>query len=157
MKINVEFSSLSDMANFTKFINDSLVPPTQKQKTINETQSEVKELRAQLEKYKHMAEDNRRLNELLDRAYMRLQKADPAGATANMKSEKELTENQFGEWASQMLSTRTYNCLQAENIKTFKELCDKTPYQILSIPNLGRRSLRELIDALKQINKSLKK
>ena len=34
MKINVEFSSLADMANFTKFINDSLVPPTQKQVTV---------------------------------------------------------------------------------------------------------------------------
>ena len=157
MKINVEFSSLSDMANFTKFINDSLVPPTQKQKTINEAQSEVKELRAELEKYRHIAEDNKRLNELLDRAYMRLQKADPKGETANMKSTKEYNKKDFSKWANEVLSTRLVHCLIADNINSFEELCGKTENQILSIPNLGRGSFRELVAALKEINMSLKK
>jgi DNA-directed RNA polymerase alpha subunit len=157
MKINVEFSSLSDMANFTKFINDSLVPPTQKQKTVNEAQSEVKELRAQLEKYKHIAEDNRRLNELLDRAYMRLQRADPEGETANMKKESEVANEEFDDWAIGALSTRSYNCLKAENITSFEQLCSKTQNDLLKIANLGRGSIREIVYALEEINKSLKK
>ena len=57
MKINVEFTSLSDMANFTKFINDSLVPPTQKQVNINNVQKKLDEAMA----------DNKRLEQLLDR------------------------------------------------------------------------------------------
>lgn len=156
MKINVEFSSLADMANFTKFINDSLVPPTQKQKTINEAQQEVKEAREALSKFQHIAEENRRLNELLDRAYMRLQKADPEGKTANMKTEAQNAENEFFDWVIG-LSTRTYNCFKAENIKTFKDLCSKTQNDLLKIPNLGRGSIREIVQALKEINKSLKK
>lgn len=157
MKINVEFSSLADMANFTKFINDSLVPPTQKQKTINEAQQEVKEAREALSKFKDMAETNRRLNELLDRAYMRLKKADPDGATANMKTESQNAEEEFFDWAISALSTRSYNCLTAENIKTFKDLCSKTQNDLLKIPNLGRGSIREIVQALTEIKKSLKK
>jgi DNA-directed RNA polymerase subunit alpha len=143
MKINVEFSSLSDMANFTKFINDSLVPPTQRQVTIAETNKRLNEV----------IEDNKRLNVLLDRAYARIRMADPKGETANkdeavVKGEQLLKEVLAKSIDELELTVRSENCLASENIYTIGALVSKTEYDVLKIANLGRKSLKEIKDAL---------
>jgi DNA-directed RNA polymerase alpha subunit len=143
MKINVEFNSLSDMATFTKFINDSLVPPTQRQATIAETNKKLNEVLA----------DNKRLEELLDRAYARIRMADPEGDTANkdeaiMKGEKWLKEVLAKSIDELDLTVRSINCLTAENINTIGQLISKTENDLLKTPNLGRKSLKEIKDDL---------
>jgi DNA-directed RNA polymerase alpha subunit len=143
MKINVEFNSLADMANFTKFINDSLVPPTQRQVTIAETNKKLNEV----------VEDNKRLNVLLDRAYARIRMADPKGDTANkdeavMKGERALKEVLAKSIEELDLTVRSLNCLSAENIKTIAQLVSKTENDLLKTPNLGRKSLKEINDEL---------
>jgi DNA-directed RNA polymerase alpha subunit len=143
MKINVEFNSLADMANFTKFINDSLVPPTQRQVTIAETNKKLNEV----------VEDNKRLNVLLDRAYARIRMADPKGDTANkdeavMKGERALKEVLAKSIEELDLTVRSLNCLSAENIKTIAQLIAKTENELLKTPNLGRKSLKEINDEL---------
>ena len=143
MKINVEFNSLADMANFTKFINDSLVPPTQRQVTIAETNKKLNEV----------VEDNKRLNVLLDRAYARIRMADPKGDTANkdeavMKGERALKEVLAKSIDELDLTVRSLNCLSAENIKTIAQLISKTENELLKTPNLGRKSLKEINDEL---------
>ena len=143
MKINVEFNSLADMASFTKFINDSLVPPTQRQATIAETNKKLNEVLA----------DNKRLEGLLDRAYARIRMADPKGDTANkdeavMKGEQALKEVLAKSIDELDLTVRSINCLTAENIKTIGQLISKTENDLLKTPNLGRKSLKEIKDDL---------
>ena len=141
MKINVEFSSLADMANFTKFINDSLVPPTQKQVTITDLNKKLNELAA----------DKQRLEELLDRAYTRIRMADPDGKTANVPEDKkaellkEVLKKSIDELA---ITTRVRNCLRAERIYTIGELVSKTENEIWALPNLGSKSRKELKEEL---------
>jgi DNA-directed RNA polymerase alpha subunit len=143
MKINVEFNSLADMANFTKFINDSLVPPTQRQVTIAETNKKLNEV----------VEDNKRLNVLLDRAYARIRMADPEGKTANLdenvvKGEQLLKEVLAKSIDDLELTVRSFNCLASENIYTIGALVSKTENDLLKTPNLGRKSLKEIKEEL---------
>jgi DNA-directed RNA polymerase alpha subunit len=141
MKINVEFSSLSDMASFTKFINDSLVPPTQRQVTIAEVNKKLGEV----------VEDNKRLEGLLDRAYARLRMADPEGETANKHAEEgsKLLKEVLAKSIDDLeLTMRSHNCLNAENIKTIGQLVTKTENDLLKTPNLGRKSLKEIKEEL---------
>ena len=48
------------------------------------------------------------------------------------------------------LTVRTVNCLLAENIFTISDLLSWTKYALLKTPNIGRKSLNEIIEALKQ-------
>ena len=43
------------------------------------------------------------------------------------------------------LTVRTYNCLKRAGINTVKNLCDKTPDDIMRVRNMGRKSLEELL------------
>lgn len=139
MKINVEFTSLSDMANFTKFINDSLVPPTQKQVNINNVQKKLDEVLA----------DNKRLEKLLDRAYARIRMADPNGETANKDEGAELLKEVLAKPVDDLyLTVRSHNCLTAENILTIGKLVTNSENDLLKIPNLGRKSLKEIKEEL---------
>jgi DNA-directed RNA polymerase alpha subunit len=151
MKINVEFSSLADMANFTKFINDSLVPPTQKQVRDREKENNKDEKIAKLEAA--LKDKNSHLEKLLDRAYARLRMADPEGKTANLdekvvKGEQLLKEVLAKSIDDLELTVRSHNCLSAENIKTIGQLVTKTENDIAKIPNLGNKSRKEIKEEL---------
>ena len=151
MKINVEFSNLADMANFTKFINDSLVPPTQKQANASELQ---KQLAKTVEEHKFMAEKVRRLEELLDRAYARLRMADPKGNTANKEEvktihniPKKVLEAPVGDL---YITARSENCLASANIKTIGQLIKHTRNELLKISNLGSKSIKDIEKQLEE-------
>ena len=46
------------------------------------------------------------------------------------------------------LSVRCYNVLRRANIKTVRDLVETKPEKIINLPNLGRKSLEELLDVL---------
>ena len=50
------------------------------------------------------------------------------------------------------LTVRSYNCLSMANIKYINDLVDMSEEELLQIPNLGKKSLKEIKDRLKQIN-----
>lgn len=47
------------------------------------------------------------------------------------------------------LTVRSANCLKAENIRYIGDLVQKTEFELLKTPNLGRKSLNEIKDILK--------
>ena len=54
------------------------------------------------------------------------------------------------------LSVRSYNCLKRAGISTVKELCDKTPDDMMKVRNLGRKSLEEVLQKLSDLGLSLR-
>ncbi|MBR3161768.1 MAG: DNA-directed RNA polymerase subunit alpha [Bacilli bacterium] len=49
------------------------------------------------------------------------------------------------------LSVRAYNCLKRANILTLKDLTDKSENEMMKIRNLGKKSLKEVIDKVKSM------
>jgi hypothetical protein len=54
-----------------------------------------------------------------------------------------------------LLTTRSTNCLRSENISTIRELTAQTSHDLLKIPYLGRKCLREITDKLRFYGLSL--
>ena len=53
------------------------------------------------------------------------------------------------------LSVRSYNCLKRAGINTVEELCNKTPDEMMKVRNLGRKSLEEVLEKLKELGLKL--
>ncbi len=53
------------------------------------------------------------------------------------------------------LSVRSFNCLKRAGINTVKELCDKTPEEMMKVRNLGKKSLDEVLEKLKELGLKL--
>ncbi len=53
------------------------------------------------------------------------------------------------------LSVRSFNCLKRAGINTVRELCDRTPEDMMKVRNLGRKSLDEVLAKLKELGLSL--
>ena len=53
------------------------------------------------------------------------------------------------------LSVRSYNCLKRAGINTVEELCNKTPEEMMKVRNLGRKSLEEVLEKLKELGLKL--
>jgi len=56
---------------------------------------------------------------------------------------------------SLQLTVRTSNCLKADGIYTIADLIRRTENELLKAPNMGRKSLDEVIEVLKQKNLAL--
>ncbi len=54
------------------------------------------------------------------------------------------------------LSVRSYNCLKRANITTVQELTQRTEEDMMKVRNLGKKSLKEVRDKLKDIGLSFK-
>ena len=54
------------------------------------------------------------------------------------------------------LSVRSFNCLKRAGINTVEELTNKTADDMMKVPNLGRKSLEEVLAKLKELGLSLK-
>ena len=49
------------------------------------------------------------------------------------------------------LSVRAYNCLKRDAIHTLQDLTNKTESEMMKIRNLGKKSLKEVIDKVKDM------
>ena len=54
------------------------------------------------------------------------------------------------------LNLRSLNCLRAEGIETIGDLCNKHIYELRRVPNLGKKSLKNIIEVLGAYNLKLK-
>ena len=53
-------------------------------------------------------------------------------------------------------SVRAYNCLKRANILTLRDLVDKTQNEMMKIRNLGKKSLKEVMDKVKDMGLTFK-
>jgi DNA-directed RNA polymerase subunit alpha len=72
---------------------------------------------------------------------------DTPGATSNENLDKSVEELE--------LSVRSYNCLKNANIRTIRELVQKTEGEMLKTKNFGRKSLNEIKEILHSMGLSL--
>ena len=54
------------------------------------------------------------------------------------------------------LSVRAYNCLKRAGILTLRDLTDKSENEMMKIRNLGRKSLKEVMDKIKEMGLSFR-
>jgi DNA-directed RNA polymerase subunit alpha len=73
--------------------------------------------------------------------------AEQAGAVSNENLDKSVEELE--------LSVRSYNCLKNANIRTIRELVQKTEGEMLKTKNFGRKSLNEIKEILGTMGLSL--
>ena len=73
--------------------------------------------------------------------------ADQPPAVANEHLDKSVEELE--------LSVRSYNCLKNANIRTIRELVQKTEPEMLRTKNFGRKSLNEIKEILMSMGLSL--
>lgn len=120
MKMTVEFNSIADLANFSKFIDQRL---TEEQKS-----KEVDSLNYQLSLAKQQ----------LERAYSRLRFKDDS-----MDNVYKLPVN------SLPIKARTLNCLISDGIETIGEvIAANEAGRLLKIVNFGKGSYADLQEAL---------
>ncbi|MDQ3068338.1 MAG: DNA-directed RNA polymerase subunit alpha [Acidobacteriota bacterium] len=72
---------------------------------------------------------------------------EPGGAASNENLDKSVEELE--------LSVRSYNCLKNANIRTIRELVQKTEGEMLKTKNFGRKSLNEIKEILTGMGLSL--
>lgn len=145
MKIHVEFNSVAEMANFSKFVQGGLLPHS-------DVKFKDKEKPAVEENYKWKYE---RTAANLERALYRIRMLDPNGETANYDFMPEAPIK--GTHVEELeLSARATNCLKAGGIKTIEELCTKTHWELRKIPNLGKVTINEIITELAKRKLKLK-
>ena len=75
-----------------------------------------------------------------------------------MQQQEEKSTNTKLDWKIEdlNLSVRSYNCLKRANINTVGELTQKTEEEMMKVRNLGRKSLKEVVQKLREIGLDLK-
>jgi len=134
VKINVEFSSLGDMVNFSDFIMN---------------QSYLKADNKKLQEYERMLQT---AQSQLERAYERLREKSGSEVPDIEFNDSSTIGKPFHIW----FTNRTFNCLTSEGIKTIRDLVGKSHNDLLKIPNFGRKSLKEVVEELAKHNLHLK-
>ena len=156
MKIHVEFNSIAEMVNFSKFAGNDLVQVPQSK---NQQQSEVA--------YKNAYE---RTEANLNRAYERLRELydnpkikaiiDDTARTKHAKEwdEREKVKKEALENDERFeFSNRALNIFKAENIFTLKDLLSKTENDLIRCPNMGKLTLVGIKEELAKAKLKLKK
>ena len=73
-----------------------------------------------------------------------------------VEKENEDTGKQFVMSIDELeLSVRSYNCQKRAGINTVKDLCEKTQEDMMKVRNLGKKSLDEVLNKLKELGLSL--
>ena len=137
MKIHVEFNSLAEMASFSRYLNQFKPEETKPPK-----QTEQEKEDSWRWKYERTTAN-------LERALHRIRMLDPKGLTANQDFMPEAPIKGTDVYELE-LSARAMNCLEAAGIKTIEELCTKTRAELLTQPNLGHGTVRDIVTALHQ-------
>ena len=74
-----------------------------------------------------------------------------------MESEEKVVDSKLEKKIEDLdLSVRSYNCLKRANINTVRELSQKTEEEMMKVRNLGRKSLKEVVQKLREIGLDLK-
>ena len=83
---------------------------------------------------------------------------DIADATGMMIEKKEDPKQKALETAIEDLdfSVRAYNCLKRAGIHTLQDLVNKSDAEVMKIRNLGKKSLKEVLDKVKELDLTLK-
>jgi DNA-directed RNA polymerase subunit alpha len=81
--------------------------------------------------------------------------ADQQAESASEQPRAVLNENLDKSVEELELSVRSYNCLKNANIRTIRELVQKTEAEMLKTKNFGRKSLNEIKDILSSMGLSL--
>jgi DNA-directed RNA polymerase alpha subunit len=148
MKIHVEFNSLAEMASFARFTESRLTTPLVPEKTAKQLEKEREKDNSYKWKYERTVAN-------LERALQRISMLDPKGQTANydFMPDAPIKGTRIEELE---LGARAENCLKAEGIKTIEELCAKARAELRNVPNLGKITIQEIIDALAERKLKLK-
>ena len=85
--------------------------------------------------------------DLSDNAKMTEVMAEPIDDTKTKTLEMSIEELE--------LSVRSFNCLKRAGINTVQELCSKTPDEMMKVRNLGKKSLDEVLEKLKELGLKL--
>ena len=143
MKIHVEFNSLPEMASFSRYLNQFKPEEPKPPKQIEQ------------EKEDSWRWKYERTTANLERALHRIRILDPKGETANFDFMPEAPIK--GTHVEELeLSARATNCLKSEGINTIEELCTKPRNYLRKLPNLGKITLKEIVDALAERKLKLK-
>ena len=143
MKIHVEFNSLAEMASFSRYLNQFKPEEPKPPKQIEQ------------EKEDSWRWKYERTTANLERALHRIRILDPKGETANFDFMPEAPIK--GTHVEELeLSARATNCLKSEGINTIEELCTKPRNYLRKLPNLGKITLKEIVDALAERKLKLK-
>lgn len=74
-----------------------------------------------------------------------------------IENEEKVVDSKLDEKIEDLnLSVRSYNCLKRANINTVGELTQKTEEEMMKVKNLGRKSLKEVVQKLREIGLDLK-
>ena len=142
MKIHVEFNSLAEMASFSRYLNQFKPEETKPPK-----QTEQEKEDSWRWKYERTTAN-------LERALHRIRMLDPKGETANYDFMPEVKAINFVD--KLQFTVRTGNCLTAGGIKSVENLCNTTALELSKLPNLGRKSLKEIREKLAEHHLKLK-
>jgi len=147
MKIHVEFNSLAEVAAFARFTESGLTTPVVAEKTAKQLEREREKDNSYKWKYERTVQN-------LERALQRISMLDPHGKTANYDFMPEVPVKDPVE--KLQFTVRTANCLLAGGIKSVNNLCSTTALELSKLPNLGRKSLKEIREKLAEHNLKLK-
>jgi len=154
MKIHVEFNSIAEMVNFSKFAGNDLVqvPLSKNQQQSDDAyKAKYERTEANLERaYERLREINShpKIIEIIKQEEI---KKNAKAWDEREKIKKEAVENNLE------LGARALNCLKAENIFTLKDLLSKTENELMKIPNMGKLTLKEIKEELAKNKMKLKK
>jgi len=154
MKIHVEFNSIAEMVNFSKFAGNDLVQvplSNNQQQSDDAYKAKYERTEANLERaYERLREINShpKIVEILKQEEI---KKNAKAWDEREKIKKEAVENNLE------LGARALNCLKAENIFTLKDLLSKTENELMKIPNMGKLTLKEIKEELAKNKMKLKK
>jgi DNA-directed RNA polymerase subunit alpha len=147
MKIHVEFNSLAEVASFARFTESRLTTPLVPEKTAQQLEREREKDNSYKWKYERTVQN-------LERALQRISMLDPKGQTANYDFMPDVpVKNPIKQLE---FTVRTGNCLTAGGIKSVEALCNTTALELSKLPNLGRKSLKEIREKLAEHHLKLK-
>jgi DNA-directed RNA polymerase alpha subunit len=160
MKIHVEFNSIAEMVNFSKFAGNDLVqPPIQPKRDkdlppfASSWEDAFKRTYANLERaYERLREINShpKISEIL--------KQDEIKKNAKSWDEREKVKREALENDERFVfAQRALNVFKAEGIKTLKDLLSKTEHDLIRCPNMGKLTLKGIKEELAKHNLKLKK
>jgi len=150
----VEFNSIAEMVNFSKFAGNDLVQvplSNNQQQSDDAYKAKYERTEANLERaYERLREINShpKIVEILKQEEI---KKNAKAWDEREKIKKEAVEN------SLELGARALNCLKAENIFTLKDLLSKTENELIKIPNMGKLTLKEIKEELAKNKMKLKR